>query len=87
MSLVDRLPVSQATVALPVLEELTRITGVFVRTSNTKSDHSTRAAAVARATAVRMAGRREVARPFRRLTLKQAANLPTSIVGGGFSHA
>ena len=54
MSLVDRLPASQATVALPALEELKGITGV---------------------------------RPFRRLTLKQAANLPTSIVGGGFSHA
>jgi hypothetical protein len=69
-------PVSQATVTLPVREELARITGVFVTTPSATSDHSMRVgAAVARGAAVRQAGRREVARPFRRRDLETAGEL------------
>jgi hypothetical protein len=73
---IDRLSVFQATVTLSVWGELARITGVFVTTPSATSDNSMRVGAdLARGTAVRNAGRREVARPFRRRDLEKAGEL------------
>ncbi len=84
---VDRLPVSQVTVA-PVLEKLARISGVSVTIPSANSDHSSRpGAAFARGTAVRLAGRREVARPFRGRDLETAGELADVHRRGGFGHA
>jgi hypothetical protein len=84
MSLVvDRLPVSEVTVTLPV----SPIAGVLGSTPSSDQSSCSGAACV-RGTAVRLAGRSEVTWRFRRrLTLKKPANSPTSIVRGGFSYA
>jgi hypothetical protein len=73
---VDRLPVSRGDSCSRVLEEPARIPGVFVTMASANSDHSFRAgAAFARGTAVRLAGRREVARPLRGRDLETAGEL------------
>ena len=73
---VDRLPVSEGDSCSPLLEEPARITGVLVTLPSANSDHSFRAgAAFARGAAVRPAGRREVARPFRGRDLETAGEL------------
>jgi hypothetical protein len=84
---VDRLPVSQATVALRVPRSR-RGSPLCLSIPSANSDHSFRAgAALARGTGVRLAGARRSRGGFAATTLKQPANQPTSIVGGGFSHA
>jgi len=61
---------------VPVLETLTRIKDVFLTRPSGRNDHSFRAGAVfARGTAVRLSGRREVARPFRGRDLETAGEL------------